>query len=123
MRKNVICLCCPRSCRIVADTTKKSVIGYCCKMGEAFALAEVDHPKRILTSTVKVHNGVYDIVPVKTSYAINREMIKKCMDEVRICSVEAPVHIGKVVIKNILNTGADLVATMNIKQKSCTLHY
>ena len=123
MRKNVICLCCPRSCHVVVDTTKKNVIGNCCKRGEEFALSEVDRPKRVLTSTVKVTNGVYDVASVKTKAAIDRDLIEKCMDKIRNCSIVAPVHIGDIVIKNILNTGTDLVATMNVEQKSCTLQY
>ena len=40
------------------------------------------------------------------------------MDVIAKIEVQAPIKIGDVLIKNILDTGVDIVATRNIKEKT-----
>ena len=45
--------------------------------------------------------------------AVPKELLIDCMQEINRVTVQAPVHIGDVVLANILNTGVDIVATNN----------
>jgi len=58
-----------------------------------------------------------DMVPVKTSKPIPKELIFKCMEEINKVIVNQSIKIGDVVIENILDTGADVVATRNVDIK------
>ena len=44
-------------------------------------------------------------------------MITNCMNSLAGVIVEAPVRIGDVIIKNVANTEADMIATANIEVK------
>lgn len=116
--RNLICIACPRGCaiKVTLDDNKEvvSIKGATCKNGEEYAKNEVTHPMRNLTSTVKVTGGVAAVVPVKTSIDIPKELLFDAMKEINKASIASPVHIGDVVIKDILGTGADIIATNEI---------
>lgn len=116
--RNIICVACPRGCpiKVTLDDAGNiaNVEGFTCKRGDEYARAEVTHPERSLTSTVKVIGGSAYVVPVKSSTAIPKELLFEAMKEVNKASINAPVHIGDVVIKDLLGTGADIVATNEI---------
>ena len=67
----------------------------------------------MLTSTVKVTGSRLPVVPVKSAKPVPKELLLDCMQEINRVTVQAPVHIGDVVLANILNTGVDIVATNN----------
>ena len=54
------------------------------------------------------------MVSVKTSTSIPKGKIFEVMAEIEKVSVNAPVHIGDIVIKDVLGTGSDIVATKEI---------
>jgi len=117
--RKLICVACPRGCPITVtmedDGTITDVTGNTCKRGDAYARAEVEHPERSLTSTVRVTGGKAYIVPCKSSIAIPKELLFDAMKEINKASLPAPVHIGDVAIHNILGTGADIIATNEVE--------
>ena len=116
MKRDLICVACPRGCMITVEYEGKevlSVTGNTCKRGDEYARTEIVNPTRNIASTVKVQGGVHPVVPVKTSAPIPKTMIFDCMKEINTVTVEAPVHIGQVVIENVLGTGVNIVATNN----------
>lgn len=117
--RNIICVACPRGCPVKVTLDDAGAIteitGYTCKRGEAYARAEVTHPERSLTSTVRVTGGEAYVVPVKSSSALPKELLFDAMKEINKASIPAPAHIGDVVIPNILNTGVDIVVTNEVK--------
>ena len=82
-----------------------------CKRGEIYVRDEIKDPKRMVCSTVKVSGGSLYSVPVKTETAIPKGLIFDCMDEINKTEIKAPVHIGDVVIENLLDTGVNVIAT------------
>lgn len=118
MERNLICVACPRGCAITVTLDSENnvvdVTGNSCKRGDAYARAEVTHPERSLTSTVRVVGGQAYVCPVKTSKAIPKELMFDAMDLINKASIPSPVHIGDIVIPNILDTGADVIATNEI---------
>ena len=117
--RNLTCIGCPLGCAITVTTENRlilSVSGHTCKRGELYAREEVTAPRRIVTSTVRVTGGTRPVISVKTVPAIPKEQIFSCMDEIRRLCVQAPVHIGDVVIKNILGLDSDVIVTKNIEK-------
>jgi len=121
MKKELICINCPLGCNLEVTYDKKKIIrvkGNTCKRGEQYAEKEIFHPERIVTTTVRVKGADIPLVPVKTAQSVPKKLSFKIMKEAFSVCVEAPVKTGDVVIKDILGTGVDLVATRNLKRKS-----
>ncbi len=114
MERELICISCPKGCHLKVDEEKLTVSGNSCPKGAEYGVNEVTNPVRIVTSTVKVSGGEVPVVPVKTEKAIPKGLIMKCMEEINKASISAPVMIGDIVIKNVLETGVDVVATKNV---------
>lgn len=117
--RNLICINCPMGCALTVtmDGTKVvSVSGNTCKRGDIYARKEVTNPTRIVTSTVRVTAGDENMVSVKTKEDIPKEKIMDCVKALKAVGVEAPIRIGEVVLKNVADTGVDIVATRNVKK-------
>ena len=70
---------------------------------------------RVLTTTVAVSGGDEALLPVRTAEAIPLELHAQVMDLIRGVVVNAPIRMGDVVLPNLLNTGIDLIASMDIE--------
>lgn len=111
--KELICITCPRGCHLSVDD-KLNVTGNFCPRGAMYAKTELTHPVRTLTSTVVIKSKITNRLPVKSSEALPKELIFKSMEVINKVNVQAPIHIGDVVVENILNTGINIVATKDI---------
>jgi CxxC motif-containing protein len=111
--KTLTCICCPLGCDLTIDKSGAEFIitGNKCPRGKKYAIEELTAPKRIVTSTVKIVGGAYPVLPVKTAQAIPKEKIFTIMRILANVEIRAPVNIGDVVVKNIADTGIDVVAT------------
>ena len=113
MERILTCIVCPKGCelRVTLDEGGKitDVSGYTCKRGLAYAEAECTHPTRTVTSTVRCEGGA--VLPVKTSAPIPKELIFAAMKEINSALAKNDAVIGDVIIRDILGTGADVVAT------------
>lgn len=90
-----------------------TVTGNTCPAGKAYAEEELTEPKRMVTSIVKVLGRTMPL-SVKTNIPIPKDKIFSVMEQIMAVTVTPPVKIGNIVIKNVLGTGADIVATKNI---------
>ena len=114
MEKNIICTVCPRGCHVkvtLNGTEVTEVADYGCKRGKEYAAAEATHPVRILTTTVKIADAAYNLLPVRSNAPVPKELQMECMKAIKAVAVTAPVNAGDVVLANICNTGVDIVAT------------
>lgn len=115
--KNLTCINCPMGCALTVEMNGNEVInvtGNTCNRGDAYARKELTDPTRIVTSTVKVVGGKSDMVSVKTREDIPKGKIFECVKELKDVLIQAPVHIGDIVVANIADTGIDVVATRNV---------
>jgi len=113
---DVICIVCPRGCRLTVDEENGfAVSGNRCEKGEAYGRAELMHPTRTLTTTVKLTGGVLPRCPVRTAAPIPKDKMFDAMAVINRLTVEAPVKTGQVLIENLLGTGADVIATRTIE--------
>ena len=111
----LICITCPRGCHLQVDENL-NVTGNMCPRGAVYAKAELTHPVRMVTSSVSVISKTATRLPVKTKDPIPKELIFKIMEEIEKVEVKAPIKIGDVIIKDVLGTGVDIVATKNIER-------
>ena len=117
-QKNLTCICCPLGCQIMVELESGEVIsvtGNTCKRGEDYVRKEVISPTRIVTTTVKVIGGSVPTVSVKTKSDIPKEKIYDCIRALKEVEVQAPIKIGDVILRNVVDTGVDIVATKEIK--------
>lgn len=112
MEKEMICIVCPRGCHLKVKDQK--VEGNFCPRGEKYALSEITCPQRMLTSTVKIEAETLRRLPVITSKEIAKDMMFKVMEEINKLVVKAPIKMHQVLIENVLDTGADIIATREI---------
>ena len=115
-KRELTCIGCPMGCFLTVmleNGEAVSVSGNTCQKGDIYARKEVVNPTRIVTSTVKVTGGDRSRVSVKTSSDIPKDKIFEVMDEINKSCVNAPISIGDVIIKNVADTGSDIVATGN----------
>ena len=114
-KREMVCVSCPIGCAITVELDDNneviSVTGNTCPRGDKYAKQECTHPERMLTSTVKLEGGKMPVVPVKSASPLPKEMLFDAMKEINKVTLKAPVKIGDVVIKNILSTGVDIIAT------------
>ena len=61
-----------------------------------------------------VSGGDEALLPVRTSEAIPLELHAQAMALIRGLVVNAPIRMGNVVLKDLLNTNIDLIASMDI---------
>ena len=111
--RELVCIVCPRGCHMRADDDL-NVTGNFCPRGEAYAKAELTHPTRVVTSTVRLTGGLYRRCPVKTSAPVPKELIPELMALLASVEAAAPVAVGDVIVRDVLHTGADLVCTRQI---------
>ena len=124
------CTTCPSECALTIETRIDengvehvlSVQGNRCARGRKFAEQEIIRPMRILATTIMVRGGDEKLLPVRTAHPIPRDLHLRAMQDIRHASVTAPVRMGDVVMRDLLGTGVDLVASMNVdvqKLASC----
>ncbi|USS41548.1 DUF1667 domain-containing protein [Thermococcus aggregans] len=115
------CIICPLGCEIEVKMKGDKIIeitGFSCPRGKDYAIQEVTTPKRVVMSVIKVKNGDFPTVSVKTDRPVPKELIPAIMKELAKIEVEAPVEIGQVIIENVASSGANIVATRPAKRVS-----
>lgn len=116
MTKELVCIVCPRSCRmtITSEGDELVVIGNTCKRGKEFAVNEMTDPRRTVCTTVRTSFPNVPVLPVRVSGAIPKNRIFDLMREVNRITVSKRIGREEVVVPNILDLGVDLIATSNI---------
>jgi len=115
--KRAVCVRCPVGCKIEIELHGEKVEkikGNRCPRGIEYVKEELKEPRRIVPTSVKVMGGNYPIVSVKTSAPIPKKHIPDLMKLVKKLRIRAPVQLGDVILKNLFNTGVDLVATRTV---------
>ena len=119
--RELICIGCPMGCQLTVnmeDADNITVTGNTCPRGEAYGKKEVTNPTRIVTSSVKINDGTIARVSVKTENDIPKGKIFDIMKEIRDTTVTAPIHIGDVILKNVADTGVDVIATKDVERSA-----
>jgi CxxC motif-containing protein len=113
------CIICPVSCVIDIEHKNKqiqSLSGHQCKKGKIYAVDEFTEPKRTLTTTVKLNCGILPLVSVRTDKPVRKELMFRIMDDIMELSIDAPVTIGDVLLENVQNSEANIIATKTVER-------
>jgi CxxC motif-containing protein len=119
--RELVCIGCPIGCQMQVELDDKTVVkvtGNTCKRGEVYAEKECTNPTRIITSSVEVEGGELNVVPVKTQKDIPKDKIFQCIELLKGVKVKAPLKTGDIIIKNIFNTGVDVIASRSVGVRS-----
>lgn len=117
--KELVCIVCPRGCRLTLIQDEASqegykVIGNGCSRGIDYGIKELTNPTRVITSTVKIKGAMMRRLPARTKGDIPKNKVFECMKLLNNIEVSAPIKVGDIIIKNILDTGVDLIASKSM---------
>jgi CxxC motif-containing protein len=114
--KDIRCIICPTGCQIHVENISGELIieGHSCKRGEVYAREEFIAPKRLLTTTMRVENGLLPLIPVRSDKAILKEKLQMALKEIAKIKITAPIKMGDVLIENILNLDVNIIASRDL---------
>lgn len=109
----MVCIVCPNGCRLTVDKQggEVTVAGARCKRGESFAQTELTCPTRTVTSSVKTTVEGYPVLSVKTDGEIPKDKIFPLMKLLADYTLNKPVPLGTVLIKNVFGTQVNIITT------------
>lgn len=119
-KKEFVCIVCPNSCKLSVEEKdgELMVTGAACKRGIIHGRQEYQNPRRMLTTTVVVQDGIYPRISVVSRDEIPKEKLKECLSYLYKIRVSTPIHCGDILVKNICGTGVDILASRSMKTKS-----
>ena len=111
--KEIVCIVCPNGCRIRCEQAagRLTCTGQKCKRGEAYAAAELTHPMRSLTTSVKTVFPDAPVVSVRTDGEIEKNKLFDVTKALGGVVVDQRVKIGDIIAANICNTGVNVICT------------
>ena len=118
MLREFTCLVCPRGCLLEADSEKSGdgrVKGAACAKGIAYAVQELDDPRRTFSTSVRVLSGEAPLVPVRLTKPIPRAAIDEALRLIHAMALTAPVEAGQVLLSDILGFGGEVIAVRSVK--------
>ena len=113
--KNLICIVCPRGCRLKVDEEHDyAVTGNGCPRGAEYGRIELTNPTRVVTSTVRCAGGVHPRCPVKTDRPIPKALVRAAAAALDGVTLTAPAELGQVVLSDVCGTRASFITTRAI---------
>lgn len=113
----IVCVVCPVSCPVIVEFEDNSIIRTDhnqCRLALDYVTDELFDPRRTLTTSLPVDGGKGPLVSVKTERGLPKDLVLDAMQSLSGVHVNAPVHIGDVIVEDVLGTGIHLVATRNV---------
>ncbi|WP_434798235.1 DUF1667 domain-containing protein [Terrisporobacter vanillatitrophus] len=116
MKREITCIVCPKGCQMIVNNIDGQYIveGNSCIRGSKYGVDEVTNPKRMITSIVRLEGAYLNMLPVKTSSSVPKDLVFEIMNILSTIKITAPVKVGDIIVKNVLNTGVDIVSTKTI---------
>lgn len=119
MKRKFVCIVCPNSCHVEVEHEEqdiKAIHGVECQKGREYVINEIHNPLRMLTGSVKVIDGDFPLVSVKTSSPVPKKYLRELAALTHQLQVEAPVEIGQIIASNLLGKEIDFVATRRVRR-------
>ena len=116
MKKELICIECPKGCPLDVDIENGNVIsvsGNKCPKGKEYAQSEIENPRRILTSSVLCEGLEVRMLAVRTDQPISKARLMEAMEAVKKIRVTNPVKAGDVIAKDF--QGTTLIASRDVR--------
>jgi CxxC motif-containing protein len=116
-----LCIGCPLGCRLEVDEDLEEhaiveVRGFSCRRGKEYAIQEHTAPQRMVTTTVAIDKARWARLPVRTSRPAPKDKVLEICRALRTVRVSAPIASGDIIVRNILDTGVDIIATRDMAE-------
>lgn len=115
---NLVCINCPKGCHLVVEEVNGEIVvtGNSCPRGLTYGINEMTNPLRTLTTTVGIISDEYERLPVMSSNPLPKGKLMDVMKALKNVEVKAPVHMGDVVVENVLGLESDIIASKSIER-------
>ncbi|MEN4041833.1 MAG: DUF1667 domain-containing protein [Anaerolineaceae bacterium] len=112
----LICITCPRGCELNVIREGSAILSVesSCKRGVLYAKEELNDPRRMVATTVKITGSIHPLLPVATRAPFPKPKIKELLAELRRVEVIAPIKVGDTILSNALGTGIDIIASRSM---------
>jgi CxxC motif-containing protein len=113
----VVCILCPMGCKITVKTEDGEVVSIedaACERGKDYSLYEIRSPLRDFFTTVRVAGGRTPLLSVRSTEPVPKDMLVLCAKELAGAIIPAPVKLGDIIVKNVMNLGVDIIATKDV---------
>jgi CxxC motif-containing protein len=115
IEEKIICIGCPMGCQATLKIDEQGeiikVTGCKCKSGRQWVVEEYRNPVRVLTATVLTEGSLQPLLPVRTNKPIVKTKLLEAATILAKVRVSPPIRAGQVILPNLLNTGANVVAS------------
>jgi CxxC motif-containing protein len=71
----------------------------------------------MLTTTVAITGGTLPRLPVISREEVPKALLRECLETLYTMRPAAPLRCGDIIVKNICNTGVDVVASRSMNRK------
>lgn len=118
MNKEFICIRCPKGCIINVELDGTEIIsmqGQTCNRGKEYVSEEITLPKRMVTSTVRIVDASYNVLPVVTDKPIEKKYVFELMGLLKDYECCAPVKEKDVLLEHVLGTDVNIIASRDMK--------
>ena len=117
MSETLTCIMCPVSCElnVIRNDDGIQVEGSQCGRGVDFAEEEILHPKRNLATSIPISGKNFRMLSILLSDRVSRHLLMDILKEIAVIRIDPPVYRGQVLADNILNSGADVIATRTVE--------
>lgn len=113
--KQLICIGCPRGCHLLVDEQSGyQVSGNHCQIGAEYGKNELLNPTRVLTTTVRITGAIHQCLPVKSAKPIPKDKLILAAKALADVVVDSPIQAGDVIVKDIVSTNVDIIATKSM---------
>lgn len=112
--KQLVCIGCPRGCRLEINENTLEVKGNFCSTGAEYGKNELVSPMRTVTATVKISGGIHERLAVRTDKAVPKSKMFDVIAELNRYTAHSPVRMGDVLIKNVAGTDANIIASRDM---------
>lgn len=111
-KQTLICINCPKGCQMeaVPDNGDWKISGNDCPRGITYAKQEVTDPQRVLTALMRP-DGAKRPVSVKTDRPVPKAKLLECAAHLYQIHPKLPIAAGDVLVENLCQTGARVIAT------------
>lgn len=111
--REIVCIVCPNGCHIRCEQSDGQIqcSGQKCKRGTEYALAELTHPMRSVTTSIKTVFPDAPVVSVRTDGEVDQSKISDIISALGKIIVDQRIKIGDIVANNICGTGVNIICT------------
>ena len=113
------CVICPNGCEIHVSYEGSHILeinGNKCKKGIQYVEQELTDPRRTIASSVRIKGAELPLCSVRLTNPIPKKDIFSVMKEINQVDLQAPVHIGDVIIHNVCGLESDVIVTKNMER-------